>query len=38
LNKKRIGLKWYFGKYHRKKILTLGGIKRLILLISPFHF
>lgn len=31
------GLRWYFSKWHRGKILSAGGIRRLLaLLISPF--
>lgn len=28
------GMKWYFGPYHRSRILSLGGIRRLVLLCS----
>jgi glycosyltransferase involved in cell wall biosynthesis len=34
---KRIAIKWYFSRYHRKKILTLGGIRRFLLIVNPFR-
>jgi len=36
LNHRKDALKWYFSKYHRNIILTIGGIKRFLLIIRPF--
>jgi len=36
LNHRLEGFAWYFGKYYRKKIFSLGGIKRLLLLLRPY--
>jgi len=27
------GLHWFFGKYHRRRVLTMGGIRRLLVLL-----
>ncbi|BBM83650.1 glycosyltransferase family 2 protein [Candidatus Uabimicrobium amorphum] len=35
LKDKKNAFKWYFSKYHKSKIFTPGGIKRLILLCTP---
>jgi len=29
------GLKWYFGPYHRHRILSFGGVRRLLALLHP---
>ena len=30
------GMKWFFGRYHRHRIATLGGIRRFIYLVRSF--
>lgn len=32
---RRQGLRWYFGPWHRRRILTAGGLWRLLLLLLP---
>jgi glycosyltransferase involved in cell wall biosynthesis len=35
LGQRRMGLKWFFSHYHRKYIVSLGGIRRLLMLSLP---
>jgi glycosyltransferase involved in cell wall biosynthesis len=33
---KNVAFKWFFSTYHKKRILTVGGIRRFFLIINPF--